>query len=245
MATSLTEIADEVFCLSTYVEPANLRFNQILIVAEEPLLFHCGYRRLFPQVSAEVTRATPLSKLRWISYGHHEADESGSMNDWLEAAPNARVAVGQRGCVLSAMDLAIREPRALEDGETIDLGGKQVRWIATPHVPHGWDAGVLYEESTGTLLCGDLFTSLGDGPQIVEDDIVEPALAAEREFRATAITPNTAPTIRKLAELSPRALALMHGPAFHGDGARELHRLADGYEQLLEEELARAGAAGA
>jgi flavorubredoxin len=244
MDTTVTEVADGIFCISTFVEPANLRFNQILIDAEEPLLFHCGYRRLFPQVSTAVAGAVPLEKLRWISYGHHEADESGAMNDWLEAAPHAQVAVGHWAAQLSAVDLALREPRVLEDGETIDLGGKRVRWIETPHVPHGWDAGLVFEESTGTLLCGDLFTQLGSGPQVVEDDIVEPAITAERGFRASALTPSTAPTIRRLATLAPRALAMMHGPAFHGDAGRALSELADGYEALLEEEIGRLGSSG-
>lgn len=230
MDTNVTEIAKGIYRLSTYIESADLRFNQFLIDAEEPLLFHCGFHRLFPQLSAALSGVIPLDRIRWVSYGHHEADESGAMNDWLEVAPEACVVLGRIGCMLSARDLALREPRALEDGEILDLGGKKVRYLATPHVPHCWDAGLFYEETTQTLLCGDLFTQIGDCKAMTEDDIVGPALQAEDGYQATALTANTAPTIRRLAALSPRTLALMHGPAFQGDGARALRQLADGYE---------------
>jgi flavorubredoxin len=243
MDRMVTEIAKGIYRFSTYVEPADLRFNQFLIDAEEPLLFHCGFRRLFPQVSAAVSRVVPLQKIRWISYGHHEADESGSMNDWLEAASKARVVLGRIGCMLSATDLALREPKALEDGETLELGGKKVRYLSTPHVPHCWDAGLFYEETTKTLLCGDLFTQIGDCKAMTEDDIVGPALQAEDEYQATALTANTAPTIRRLGALSPRTLGLMHGPAFQGDGARALQQLADGYEQRFKADSKTRGAA--
>ncbi len=234
MDTVVTEIADRIFQLSTYVEPADLRFNQYLVVADEPLLFHCGQRQLFPAVRAALGAVIKVERLRWVSYGHFEADESGAMNDWLGAAPAACVAVGEIGCMLSANDIAIRSPRALGDGETLDLGGKRVRYIATPHVPHCWDAGLLYEESTHTLLCGDLFTQSGNGEAITGGDIVMPALAAEDRYHSTALTPATASTIRRLAALEPGTLGLMHGPAFRGDGARALHALADGYAQRLE-----------
>ncbi len=234
MDTVVTEIADRIFQLSTYVEPADLRFNQYLIVADEPLLFHCGQRQLFPAVRAALASVIKVERLRWVSYGHFEADESGAMNDWLEAAPAACVAVGEIGCMLSANDIAIRRPRALGDGEALDLGGKRVRYMATPHVPHCWDAGLLYEEFTHTLLCGDLFTQSGNGNAVTEGDIVTPALVAEDRYHSTALTPSTAPSIRALAELEPGTLALMHGPVFRGDGARALHALADGYAKRME-----------
>ncbi len=234
MHTVVTEIADQIFQLSTYVEPADLRFNQYLIVADEPLLFHCGQRGLFPTVRSALGQVIAIEKLRWVSYGHFEADESGAMNDWLGAAPAACIAVGTLGCMLSANDFAIRPPRALNDDETLDLGGKRIRYLATPHVPHCWDAGLLYEETTNTLLCGDLFTQSGNGEAITEGDIVAPALAAEDRYHSTALTPATAPTIRRLAALKPTTLGLMHGPAFRGDGRRTLDALADGYAQRLQ-----------
>lgn len=239
MNTSTTEIADGIYRLSTFIESSNLRFNQYLIKADEPLLFHCGYHRLFPLVSAAVARVMPIASLRWISFGHFEADECGAMNDWLSAAPKARVAFGELGCKLSVSDMALREPRALKDGEVIDLGGKRVKYFYTPHVPHGWDAGLLHEETTRTLLCGDLFTQLGDGPDVTESDIVGPALAAEDSFLASSLTAAMAPTIRKFAQLEPSKLALMHGPAYHGKASLALNDLADGYAQRLEKSLGR------
>lgn len=241
METLVTEVADGIHQLATYVEAADLRFNQYLVLADQPLLFHCGQHRLFPTVSTALARLLPLATLRWVSYGHFEADECGAMNDWLRAAPAATVAVGDIGCMLSAGDLAIRRPRALVDGEVLDLGGKRVRYIATPHVPHGWDAGLLYEETTGTLLCGDLFTQAGNGPALVDGDIVAAALAGEDRHHSTALTPQTAPTIRALAALQPTTLALMHGPAFHGDGAAALRALADGYAERFAAAAAHAG----
>ena len=173
-----------------------MRFNQYLIVADEPLLFHCGQRQLFPLVRAALATVIKVERLRWVSYGHFEADESGAMNDWL--------------------------------------GGKRVRYLATPHVPHCWDAGLLYEEITHTLLCGDLFTQSGQGKAVTEGDIVTPALAIEDRYHSTALTPATAPSIRRLAGLDPGTLGLMHGPVFRGDGAHALHALADGYARRLE-----------
>jgi flavorubredoxin len=179
----------------------------------------------------------PVEELRWVSFGHWEADESGALNDWLEAAPKAELAVGTIDTMLSGNDQAIRPPRSLADGEVLDLGGKRVRWIDTPHVPHGWDAGLLYEETTGTLLCGDLFTQGGD-KAATEADIVGPAAGLEDMMNATSLTPRTAPTIRGLADLRPSTLALMHGPSFTGDGSAALRALADDYDVRLQKALA-------
>lgn len=223
MQTNMAEIAEGIFRLSTFVPeiapPAGFTFNQFLIAAEEPLLFHCGPRGMFPLVSAAVSTILPIEQLRWISFGHVEADECGAMNLWLGAAPNAEVIFNPLGCMVSLNDLADRPPRPLVDDEVLDLGGKKVRIIATPHVPHGWEAQVLFEETTGTLFCGDLFTHLGNGPPLVTSDIVGPAMIAEEAFHATSIGQATAPTIRKLAKLSPQRLALMHGSSFEGDAS--------------------------
>lgn len=238
METRVSEIATGIFRLSTLVPeiapPAGFTFNQFLVLGEEPLLFHTGPRAMFPLVRAAVGRLMPPERLRWITFGHYEADECGAMNDWLAVAPNAEVAHGQTACLVSLNDMADRTPRMLQDGETIDLGkGKQVRYLDTPHVPHGWEAGLLYEESTGTLLCGDLFTQVGDGPALTGGDIVGPAMAAEEMFRYSSLNPGMGATIRRLAELSPRTLALMHGPSFNGDGAAALRALADGYDDRV------------
>jgi flavorubredoxin len=233
-ATTVDEIADGIYRLSTWVPdvapPAGFTFNQFLIAADEPLLFHTGPRAMFPLVSEAVGRVVPVERLRWITFGHVESDECGSMNEWLAAAPLAEVAHGMIGCLVSLNDMADRPPRPLADGEVIDLGGKQVRHIDTPHVPHGWEARVLYEETTGTLLCGDLFTHVGNGPALTDDDIVEPAMEAEAVFRATAMAPDTAAVMRRLGDLSPTTLALMHGSSYTGDGAKALSDLASAYE---------------
>jgi flavorubredoxin len=242
METTTVEIADGIHRISTFVDPPGMPFNQYLVVADEPLLFHTGHRQLFPSVSAAVNRIIPVESLRWITFGHVEADESGSMNQWLDVAPQAQVAHGLTAVFVSLNDLADRAPRALTDGEVVDLGGKRVRWIDTPHVPHGWEAGLLFEETTGTLFTGDLFTAIGDGPAITDSDIVGPALAGEEMFHATALTAATAPTIRRLADLDPRTLALMHGPAYTGGGATALRDLAGEYQALVEASLAGAPA---
>ncbi len=232
--TTTTEIADDIFRISTFVPDAGMSFNQILVKADEPLLFHTGMRALFPAVAAAVDAVLPVSSLRWIGFGHVEADECGAMNQWLDAAPDARVAFGAFGCMVSVNDLADRPPQGLDDGGVIDLGGKRVRWLATPHVPHGWEAGVFFEETTSTLLCGDLFTQVGDGPAVRTDSPMEPAIVAEDMFGYSSLAPTTVATVERLADLSPTTLALMHGPTYQGDGAQSLRDLADEYRRRCE-----------
>jgi flavorubredoxin len=237
--TQIGEIASGIYRLSTYIPEADFMFNQFLVVDEEPLLFHTGLRALFPLVSAAVSQIMPVEQLRWITFGHVEADECGSMNLWLAAAPHAQVAHGAMGCTVSVNDLADRLPRALQDGEVIETGSHRLRRIETPHVPHGWDAGLFYDESTSTLLCGDLFTAIGKSPMQTAHEIIGPALVAEDTFGATCLTPATAPTLRSLAELEPQTLGLMHGPSYAGDCAQALRDLAGAYEVRLEAEGAR------
>jgi flavorubredoxin len=236
MQPTVTEIANDIYRISTWipeVSPEGFTFNQFLIKAEEPLLFHTGPRAMFPVVAEAVATVLPIESVRWITFGHVEADECGSMNMWLTAAPASTVAHGALGCDVSLNDLCDRPPRALEEGEVIDLGGKRVRQISTPHVPHGWEAQVLFEETTGTLLCGDLLSQIGAPPALTEHDIVEAALAAEGMFGASALAPSTARTIRVLGDLRPSTLAVMHGSSFRGDGRQALYDLAAGYEKLL------------
>ena len=223
METTTDEIADGIYRFSTYIPEMDFMFNQFLVKGEEPLLFHCGPRQMFPLVSDAMARVIPVEQLKWITFGHVEADECGSMNNWLAAAPDATVAHTAVGCMVSVDDMADRPPRPLEHGEVIDLGGKRVRHLTTPHVPHGWDAGLYFEETTGTLLCGDLFSAVGASPALTTGDIVGPAIAAEDMFLATSLTPATAPTIRSLADLEPRTLAVMHGPSFNGDTVPAIH----------------------
>ena len=233
METTTDEIADGIFRFSTFlpdIGPTGFTFNQFLVTADEPLLFHTGPRQMFPLVSEAIGGVTPVEQLRWITFGHVESDECGAMNIFLAAAPQAEIAHGALGCMVSINDLADRPPRALADGEVIDLGGKRVRHIDTPHVPHNWEARVLYEESTGTLFCGDIFTSLGNGPALSDDDPIAPAIEAEDVFQASSLGPTTATTMRRLAELEPKVLAVMHGSSYAGDGGAHLRGLADAYE---------------
>ena len=235
MVTRISEIADGVYRLSTLVPeiapPAGFTFNQFLLMADEPLLFHCGHRFMFDGVLSAVERLLPVERLRWISFSHFEADESGAMNLWQERAPRAQVAHGRLGCDITLNDQSLRLPRALEDGETLDLGGKRVRYLATPHVPHGWDAGLMFEEQTGTLLCSDLLGQLGDGPALARGDIVGPALESENLWRSMSVTAETVPTMRRLADLNPRTLAIMHGSSLNEGCAAALRSFAEGLAQ--------------
>jgi flavorubredoxin len=225
MQTTTDEIADGIYRFSTWipdVSPEGFTFNQFLIAADQPLLFHTGPRALFPLVAEAVATVIPIEALRWITFGHVEADECGSMNMWLTTAPHSQVAHGALGCDVSLNDLCDRPPRALAEGEVIDLGGKRVRQISTPHVPHGWEAQVLFEETTGTLLCGDLFSQVGAPPALTSDDIVEPALTAEAMFHATCLAPHTASTLRSLGDQAPTTLAVMQRSSSQGDGKQAL-----------------------
>jgi flavorubredoxin len=237
MTTEIDEIAEGIYRFSTLVPdigPTGFTFNQYLIDDEQPLLFHTGPRAMFPLVAEAIAAIRPLDQLRWITFGHVEADECGAMNNLLGAAPRSEIAHGRLGCMVSINDLADRPPVGLDDGQTIELGRHRVRHIDTPHVPHAWEARLLFEETTRTLLCGDLFTQLGPAPALTESDIVDPSSFAEDVFGATCPTPRTGPTIRALAELGPATLAVMHGSCFAGDTAAALSALADNYDRRLE-----------
>jgi flavorubredoxin len=236
MDTTVDEVAEDVFRISTWVSgigPDGFTFNQYLVRAEEPLLFHTGHRSMFPAVSQAIDSIVGLDALRWISFGHFESDECGAMNELLAAAPRAQVVNGELACLVSINEAADRPPRALADGEVVDLGGKRVRYLATPHVPHCWDAGLLFEETTATLFCGDLFTHGGRASAEPSGDILGPAIETEAMFRATALTPDTGPTIRRLAELGATTLATMHGSTYAGDTGTALADLATHFEDQV------------
>jgi flavorubredoxin len=236
METRVDEIAERIYRLSTFVPdigPSGFTFNQFLIEADEPTIFHTGPRAMFPAVSAAITSIMPLDRLRWIMFGHLEADECGAMNHFLEAATDAQVAHTAIGCMVSINDLADRAPIPVAPDGSFDLGGRRIRSIDTPHVPHGWDAHVLYEEETGTLFCGDLLTQLGDGPALTGDNIVAAAIEAENTFGASCFTPQSAQTIRRLAALHPTTLAIMHGSSYSGDASQALLALSDDFEHRL------------
>lgn len=240
MDVRIDEVADLIYRISTFVPdvgPTGFTFNQYLIADEQPLLFHTGTRAMFPAVVDAINSITPVQRLRWVTFGHVEADECGSMNEFLAIAPESQVAHGALGCMVSLDDLADRRPVPLSDGDVIELGTHRVRHIDTPHVPHGWEARVMFDETTGTLLCGDLFAQLGDGPALASHDIVDAALVAEDVFGATCLTPATGPTLRTLADLAPTTLAVMHGTCFTGDARTALVALADAYDARLASSL--------
>jgi flavorubredoxin len=243
METRVDEIGAGIYRISVFLPgaapPGGFTFNHFLFDGDEPLLFHCGKRKMFPSISAAVARVMPVERIKWLGFGHFEADECGSMNEWLAAAPAAQLVHGMTGCRVSVSDMADREPRVLSDNEIIDIGGKRFRYFDTPHVPHGWDAGVMFEETTKTLLCGDLFTRVGNGPAVTESDIIEQSIIPESLLEYTSLGPTTGPTIRKLATLTPKLLATMHGSSFAGDGATALRALGDHYDTLLHAALDR------
>jgi len=247
MQTRIDQISDRIYRISTCmpeIAPGGFTFNQFLVDADEPLLYHTGMRALFPAVREAIERVLPLSRLRWIAFAHLEADECGAVNEFLEAAPHAQVAHGALGCLLSLNDQCLRPPHPMQDGEVLELGGaslaRRVIEIATPHVPHNWESHMFFEPETGTLFCGDLLTQLGNGPPVTSDDILAGAIAAEELFRQTSLGPAVPATYRRLADLEPSRLAIMHGSSYEGDCAAMLRAMADVYEQRFE-----CGAAGA
>ncbi len=229
--TNVHEIAEGIYRINTPIDipdgPGGFNFNQYLIVDDEPLLFHTGPRRLFPFVRDAVARLMPVERLRHVAFSHVEADECGALNEWLAAAPRAQPVCSQIAAMVSINDLADRAPRALADGETLTLGRHVVRWFDTPHVPHGWDSGLMMEERTRTFLCGDLFTQGGAGEvALTEADILEPSEAFRAPLDYFAHAPATGAILERLAAERPTTLACMHGSAWRGDGARLLRALA-------------------
>jgi flavorubredoxin len=229
--TNVQEIADGIYRINTpidFPDGQGFSFNQYLLLDDEPLLWHTGPRRMFPLVSEAIAALMPIDRLRYIGLSHFEADECGAMNELLAAAPAAVPICSQVAAMVSVSDVADRAPRALADGERLALGRHTMQWFDTPHVPHGWDCGLLMETSTGTFLCGDLFTQPGHGERaLTEGDILGPSEAFRQPMDYYAHAPQTTATILRLAELKPRTLACMHGSAWRGDGAALLRHLAE------------------
>lgn len=228
----VTEIAPDLYAISIYVQEFNLRFNHFLIKDDEPLLFHTGMKQMFPLVRGAVARVIDPSTLRWVSFSHFEADECGALNDWLAVAPQAEPLCGLVGALVSVNDFAIRQARVLAHDEIIEIGKYRLRFRQTPHVPHNWEASLLFEEVTRTLLCSDLFTHEGDVEAVTQSDVVDRAKRALIESQkgpfahAYPYTPLTEPILHGLADLRPKQLALMHGSPFEGDGGQALRDLA-------------------
>lgn len=229
--TNVHEIADGIYRINTPVDipggPA-FNFNQYLLVDDEPLLFHTGPRQLFPLVQEAIAALMPVQRLRHVAFSHVEADECGALNLLLAAAPQAAPLCSQVAAMVSVNDLADRPARALADGEQLVLGRHTVQWLDTPHVPHGWDCGLLMDLTSSTFFCGDLFTQGGPGTvALTESDILGPSEAFRQPMDYFAHAPHTAATLARLAQLQPRTLACMHGSAFRGDGGALLRHLAE------------------
>jgi flavorubredoxin len=231
--TNVHEIAAGIFRISTPIPPSQMpggfTFNQILVVDQDPLLFHTGPRRMFPLVREAVAHVLgDVAKLRYVGFSHVEADECGSLNEWLAVAPRAETLCSQVAAMVQMSDLADRPPRPLADGEEVVLGQKRVRWLDAPHLPHNWECGYMFESTTKTLLCGDLFTHGGaDGPPLTESEVLSPSEAMRKAMGGVAIEAHTRSLIEKLAKTEPTTLALMHGSSYRGDGHALLRGLAD------------------
>jgi len=230
--TSIVEIGDGIYRISTPVPPmpalpAGFTFNQFLIVDDEPLLFHTGPRRMFSLVREAIEAVIPASNLRYLGISHFEADECGAINEFLDVAPHAVPLCGAVAKMVSVDDVADREALGLGDGEQLSLGEHTVGWIDTPHLPHGWDCGYLFEKRTATLFCGDLFTQPGaDHSPLIEGDILGPSEAMRDAMDYYAHTKNTGKLIAKLAATEPTTMACMHGSSWSGNGSELLGQLA-------------------
>jgi flavorubredoxin len=236
-AQTTTEVAPGIHRISSYLPdgpPGGITFNQFLIVDDDPMLFHTGTRRLSPSVLEAVGGIIDPAHIRWIGSCHaSRPDEYGALAEWEAVAPKAHTAHGRSGCFLCLSDMSDRPPRLLGDGEVFELGHHRMRWIDTPHVPGPWEAGVLFDETTSVLFCGDLFARTGPAEATTTDDIVAAAMAHDQLMHGHAYTPDTGPTLRRLADLDPQVLALMHGPTFRGDGGSQLRELADYFDSCL------------
>jgi flavorubredoxin len=230
--TRIDEIAPDIYRINTPVtlpgDGGSFNFNQYLLVDEEPLLFHTGLRQLFPAVSAAIARVMPLDRLRYVSFAHVEADECGALNHFLAVAPRAVPLCSRVAAMVSVGDLADRPPRPIADGERLSLGSHEILWLDTPHLPHGWESGLVMDVRTRTLFCGDLFTQGGSGDRpITDEDILEASEAFRALMDYYSHAPDTARQLDRLAGLEPATLACMHGSAWQGDGAAMLKALAE------------------
>lgn len=235
MRTQIDEIADGIYRVHTPIPPTaaahGFSFNQYLIADDEPLLFHTGPRRLFPPVREAIARVLPIESVRYVAFSHFEADECGALNEVLALAPRAEPVCSAVGAMVSLNDFADRAVRPMSDGDTLALGRHTLTWMDAPHMPHAWECGYMMEATTGTLLCGDLFTQGGSHhPPLVETDILGPSEALRASLDYYSHTRLARPILARLASASPATLACMHGSAWRGDGAALLGALADALE---------------
>ena len=236
---AVTEIGPDLYRLSIWVPEFDLQFNHFLIDDDEPLLYHAGLREAFPQLKEAIAKVVDPSRLRWIGFSHFESDECGGLNDWLAMAPAAQPVCSDLGAMVSVNDFSTRPARGLADGEQLVTGKYTFRMCRTPHLPHGWDAAVLFEETQKTLLCSDLFHQVGDVEPLTTTDVVGRSVQAMKAYQGGVLadyapyTPYTDTLFKKLAALSPQRLAIMHGSSFEGDGGRALADLAAGFKEVF------------
>jgi flavorubredoxin len=239
---AVNEIAPDLYRISIYVPEFDLQFNHFLVRDEEPLLYHTGLKATFPAVRDAVATLIEPSRLRWIGFSHFESDECGALNPWLETAPAAEPVCSLLGALVSVNDFAARPARGLSDGEVLETGRYRFRCCRTAHLPHGWDASLLFEEQHATLLCSDLFHQTGDVEALTESDVLGRVRRTLEEYQAGVLadyvpyTPRTRGILNALAELQPRTLAVMHGSSFAGDGARALRDLDDAFRAVFGRE---------
>ena len=237
--TNVTEIAPDVYRISTYNADYKLQFNQFLVKDDEPLLFHTGMKGEFPLVKEAVSRIVDPASIRWIGFSHFESDECGSLNEWLQAAPRAQPLCTVVAALVNVSDFAIRAPRWILPEDSLQTGKYRFRLYATHHLPHSWDAGMLVEETNRTLFCSDLFLQGGDVEPLTESDVVGRARKAMVNFQSTQLlnsspyTVSTERLMRELADLDPATLAIMHGSSFRGDGKKAFRELASAMKEIL------------
>ncbi len=239
MQSKVTEIAPDVFRISTFHPEYGIQLNQFLVRDDEPFIMHTGFKKMFPITLEGISSVIDPSRLRWIGFSHFESDECGALNEWLKVAPHAEAVCSFVGTVVMVNDFADRPAHALSDGEVLEIGRHRLRFLSTPHVPHCWDAGLFFEEEDRTLLCSDLFFHPGDPEPLTESDVVGRARAAIIENLSSPMakdmpyTSYTDSTLRRLAALEPRTLALMHGTSFRGDGREAILELATVIKEIL------------
>jgi len=225
------EIAPEVYRISVFVPEINLQFNHFLIKDDEPMLYHTGMKQMFPLLLEAVSKIIIPSQIRWFGFSHFEVDECGALNDWLQAAPDAKGVCSEAGAMLNMKDFAIRSVHAMPDNSVLKTGQYSYRFIRTPHLPHGWDAGMMFEETNRTLLCSDLFHQNGDRIGLTDKDILDPYKKSILEYEKgplmtyTPYTRDTSKLLSSLAELKPKTLAIMHGSSYFGDCHKALNDL--------------------
>jgi len=248
MTPTINEIAPDLYRISVYVPDFDLQFNHFLIKDEESMLYHTGMRKMFPFLQESVKKILDPAEIRWIGGSHFEVDEWGALNEWLEVAPNAQPICSEVGALINLSDFANRPPRGLKKDEVLNTGKYKFRFRPTPHLPHGWDAGVLFEETNKTLLCSDLFHQTGNVEARTESDVIGRTRQALIDYQAGVLmdyfpyTPKTKQLLHELAELKPTTLAIMHGSSYAGDGEQALRDLAVVMKEVYgEKELRKTG----